>query len=221
MARRHRVIIGLLAVCLCTIGAMIILPLGTRAIYVGMYQSDIDKHPDLVRVYWKSPDIEPILSRQPKIDKWVVIGGGGDSHPRTASRISFWRGGGIQFVCWYHEETPVRYLWLQEANEPRKKFTPPPLPDGITMRDLPKWLTRSVPHLTTAGEAELFEINRENNRYRISLSHGAQVSHNPRTVYFYMESRLLEGQERVGWLWFYWETDAHGWIIQRGVMNSP
>lgn len=126
MARRYRLIIGLLAVCLCLIGAMTVLPLGVSAVYVGAYQSDIDKHPDLVRVYWKSPDIEPILSRQPKIDKWVVIGGGGTLHPRTASRIGFWSGGGIQFVCWYHEETPVRYLWLQQANGSHKKFTPPP-----------------------------------------------------------------------------------------------
>lgn len=209
MALKYRLPAGLLVVCLCVIGAMTVLPLGACAVRVGMYQSDIDEHPDLVRVYWESATIQPILSRQPKIDKWVVIGGGGTLHPRTASRIGFWSGGGIQFVCWYYEDTLVRYLWLQLANGSHKKFIPPTLPNGITMRDLPKWLIRSAPFLTPFGSSgELFEIRRENNRYRISLSEGAPVSHNPQVAYFYMESRLVQGQERVGGLWFYWETDA-------------
>lgn len=106
--------------------------------------------------------------------------------------------------------------------DPTRSLPRPPLPDGISMRgSFGQWLTHSAPHLTTASSAELFEMHRKNNRYRISLSEGAPVSHNPQVAYFYMEPRLLQGQERAGWLWFYWETDAQGRILQRGVMNSP
>lgn len=167
-------------------------------------------------LYWTASSIQEILPIYPRLERWQVI----DSKQvvgRHATHLACLedKPRHLRLLLWLdRNDCIVRYLWLTDSRGVSNDVLP-----SIQLTSTHSATQRSLgARFSPCGFAELYTPLRQVNNWQISKGCRLDKYKNASVVYF--EPRLvLEQDPRVS-VWFFWETDNTGCILNRTVHGS-
>ncbi len=220
MALRHRFLVaGGFLVVLGFVGATI-LQLASLDPILEHCNEAIQGNQARFELFWTSPTIEKIVSVYPRIEQWRIIRSQQVSNQYTVSLACFEnRKQPLRLLLWLNRDSRVvRYLWIAGGRTKSSvSFSLPPVLLGAPLSTVKRDIE---PQFAQCGFAELYDVVKQGNRWEVRR--GCFLKEQAGGKHIYFEPRLVqENDPRLSlFLWFFWETDGTGRIIDRGIHGS-
>jgi len=166
--------------------------------------------------YWQATSIQEATRVYPRLERWRVL----DSAQLVAAqatrlacladdrlrlRVLLWLDG---------DSRVVRYLWLTGA----QSATAAPI-SLIQLASDYATVKRQLGKFSACGVADVYDAEQRAGRWQ--LQRGCRLVARPAPAWVYCEPRTIQKSDpRIPGVWFLWEADATGRIVNRTVHGS-